>query len=116
MKSALAMAAFLTLSACASTYRPVVDNKTSPQNYEQDLAECRAYAGDDARAGVGAIIGGVIGAGFSVLMFAGAGLKADHVHRGVAALGAITGGLSAMKEQRNIIARCMNGRGYSVLE
>ena len=116
MKSALVMATLLTLSGCASTYRPVVDVRASPQNYEQDLAECRTYAGDDARAGVGAVLGGVIGAGFSVLMFAGSGLKADHVHRGVAAFGAIAGGLSAMKEQRNVVARCMSGRGYSVLE
>jgi hypothetical protein len=112
----LPLIATLTLSACASTYRPTVDPTQSPPRYEQDLAECRQFAGDDARAGVGAIVGGVLGAGISTLMFVGSGLKADHVHTGVAAIGAIFGGLSAMKEQRNIVARCMAGRGYSVLE
>ncbi len=115
-KHAAILMAMLTLSGCASTYRPVVDPTIGRDNYEQDLLDCRKLAGDDARAGVGAVIGGLAGAAISTLAFVGSGLRADHVHRGMAAVGAIAGGLGAMKGQRDVIARCMAGRGYSVLE
>ena len=113
---ALFLSLLLILTGCASTYRPVVDPTIGRDSYEQDLADCRQLAGDDARAGVGAVIGGLAGAALSTLAFVGSGLRADHVHRGMAAVGAIAGGLGAMKGQRDIIARCMSGRGYSVLE
>jgi len=106
----------LTLIGCASTYRPVVDPKVSPVGYERDLKECRDFAGSDARAGAFAIVGGVIGAGIGILAVAGTGLKNDAFRNIGMGVGAISAGLGAMRGQRDIIARCMAGRGYSVLE
>lgn len=112
----VAIATISPLSGCASTYRPVVDSKVSPANYERDLAECRNYAGDDSRAGAIAIIGGVIGAGIGLLAVAGTGLKNDAFRNIGMGVGAVSAGLGAMKGQRDVIARCMAGRGYSVLQ
>lgn len=120
MKNTLIAILCLSLTACASTYRPVVDTAVgagvSPAQYEQDLAQCRTYAGDDARAGVAAIIGGVIGAGIGLLAVAGTGLKNDAFRNVGMGVGAVSAGVGAMKGQRDIIARCMAGRGYSVLQ
>lgn len=115
MKHTLIAILCLSITACASTYRPVVDTKVGPQQYEQDLAECRAYAGDDSRAGVVAVLGGVIGAGFGIIALAGTD-KANAARNIGAAVGALSAGLGAMKGQRDVVARCMAGRGYSVLQ
>ena len=115
MKRILIYTLCLSLTACASTYRPIVDTKVSPAGYEQDLVDCRNYAGSDSRAGVGAIIGGIFGATFGILALAGTD-KANAARNIGMAVGAISGGLGAMQGQRDIIARCMAGRGYSVLQ
>lgn len=114
MKNTLIGILCLSLTACASTYRPVVDSAVSPGNYEQDLAQCRVYAGDDSRAGAIAVVGGIIGAGFGIL--AAAGGNSNSFRNIGAGVGAVSAGLGAMQGQRNVIARCMAGRGYSVLQ
>lgn len=115
-KIALSMALVLTMSACASTYRPVVDSSVSPAGYEKDLSECRAYAGSDSAPIAVAVIGGVIGLAFGALLVAGSGVSGHSVQRFGAAMGAISGGLGAVNQQKQIVARCMAGRGYSVLQ
>ena len=102
------------LSGCAG-YRPVVDMKGVDQaQYEQDLRECQQYAEQVNVAGETAT-GSAVGAAF------GAAVTAVGGGRGTtgAAVGAITGagvgGSHAASGQRQIINRCMTGRGYRVL-
>ena len=117
------MIAAPVLSGCATqntgaSYRPVIDTQgKDPVRLQQDLSECQAYAHQVSsaaeRAAAGALAGALIGAVFA----AAAGAKGYRNES--AAVGALSGGLGAAAEgerdQRNIIRRCMSGRGYSVL-
>jgi len=97
-------------------YDPVVDMSTCANcNYQQDLNQCRSiaanntnYAGNTitsaaAGAGIGAVIGAVMGVDFGSVAIAGA------------AGGAIGGLGNEHLTVNSMIARCMQGRGYSVL-
>ena len=121
MKRYMILTTLLFLTACA-TYRPMVDPQgKSKAQYEYDLRECQCYAeqispeanaliGAGVGAGVGAALGAIVGAFFG---FAGDG----------AAMGAAVGGFGGltqgagdgMRTQIDIIRRCMQGRGWSVL-
>lgn len=107
------------LAACAgANYRPLVDAKMSPPNYEGDLAECQAYASQVAGAGTGAATGAVAGALFGAVLAAAAGNRYD---RGASArvgavAGAAGGGAGGETNQRNVIRTCLAGRGYHVLQ
>jgi len=117
----MAMGLFLLLSSCA-TYRPIVDMQgVDHSRYEQDLAECQAYAAQINAGGeavTGAIIGGVFGA---VLGLAVGAILGDPGEG--AALGAIIGGGSGLasgaaeggRGQIDVIRNCLMGRGYRVL-
>src|SRR6218665_137010 len=108
----------LLLGACAGTgadYRPIVDKPG--RNYNNDLAQCqrlaeqRDYVNGDSMTdtAVGAGVGGVIG----ILSNSWPGAA---VGAGVGALGGATvGGLEAKNDRKNIVIRCMKGRGYTVL-
>jgi hypothetical protein len=101
-----------------ASYTPVVDMKgVDPSRYNQDLAECRAYASQVDASGnavAGALIGGALMAALS-----GAAGNRSYWNQRYAATGAVAGGASAgassLAHQRNIIGRCMVGRGYNVL-
>ena len=119
MKSiALLIACAVLLSGCAvEQYRPVVDNHVSQGSYEADLADCQQLAAQRpaaASAAGGAVFGAVLGG----LLAAAVGLRGDDVGR-VAAWGAVNGGVNGaaygVAEQRDIVARCMAGRGYDVI-
>jgi hypothetical protein len=115
----LALPLVLVLSGCQSSgadYRPIVD-RPGP-NYEADLAACqglakqKSYASEDTalNTGVGvaggALLGGVLGG------WSGAGIGA-----GVGAAGGL--GKSAIDTQSargNIVKKCMEKRGYNVVE
>ncbi len=104
------------VSACTSD-RVIVDERyIDPELYEQDLAECRSYAsqvpiGEEMAKGaaVGAAVGGLLGAVSG---------EHDGAGRGAGA-GAVVGGtekmLSASEEKALVVKRCMQGRGYDVL-
>ncbi|MFH0794938.1 MAG: glycine zipper family protein [bacterium] len=108
--------ASLALAACAS-YRPVVDTKGVDMNkYHVDLGECQQYAGQvdpgehaAVGAAAGAVLGAAIGAIFGNRQTAGQGAAAYGL------LGAAGGGAEGATSQRDIIKRCMAGRGYRVL-
>lgn len=99
-----------------TSYEPVVDqSKCNNCNYQEDLAQCRAiasdntnYAGNTIRsaaggAAIGAIIGAVVGTDIGSVAAAGA-------------TGGAIGGLgNEMLTVNQMIARCMQGRGYNVL-
>lgn len=108
------------LAGCATApggarYEPLIDVKPG-QNYAQDLEQCQAYAERVAGAGTGAAAGAVAGAlamGILSAVLGGGG------HGRWAAVGALTGSASGATagetNQRDVIRRCMAGRGYSVL-
>ena len=111
---AITMACF----GCASVsdhYRPTVDVKNSPANYEQDLAECQQYAQGMMSPETAAVLGAVFG-----LIIGTIANKATHYDGGAyrnvgAAFGAAGGANRAAEGMRETIKRCMQGRGYSVL-
>lgn len=119
----LLLSATLTLVGCATqntgaNYRPIIDNQGKDlARLEQDISECQAYAQQVSSAAERAAAGAVAGALLGAVFAAAAGAKGYRNES--AAVGALSGGLGAAAEgerdQRNIIRRCMNGRGYSVL-
>lgn len=120
--SICALIAVFTLSACATTgvnYRPIVDTKNVDMNkFEADLGECRQYAAQTAGAAERAAAGAAAGAIFGALLAAAAGVRNDRsaVARVGALSGAVSGAAEGETDQRNIIRRCLAGRGYMVLQ
>lgn len=113
-KRSLVIAALaLALSACA--YNPVVD-RPGP-SYQQDLAECRALAEGEAGAGTGAAVGAVGGAVLGEVVGRTGGLMNQRGHMSGlgAALGAMSGAAAGAQAQREVVQRCLIGRGYRVL-
>lgn len=120
MKLLAVAAAAAVLVGCAtnqgygSNFAPMID-RPGP-NYAADLSDCQAYARQMASAGDGAAAGALGGAIFGALLGA-----AFHVgSRDTAwagALGGATGGAARSEtDQRSVIANCMRGRGYAVLQ
>ena len=118
---AAALAAAL-LTGCATApggaqYVPLIDIKPEQgANYSADLTDCQAYAERAVGAGAGAAGGAVAGAlamGILSAVLGGGG------HGRWAAVGALSGAASGAAagetNQRDVIRRCMDGRGYSVL-
>lgn len=113
----IAVAAVLTLSACAhsgANYRPLVDHKMSPANYDQDVSECQAYAKQRANAAIGLAVGAVLGAALSAAVAGNSRYRNDTIAYG-AGLGGTMGAAQANESQESIVKRCMAGRGYAVL-
>lgn len=102
-----------------ANYRPIIDSKGVDFNqYESDLKECQAYATRTQGAGEAAMTGAAVGAVIGGVVAAAAGSRYD---RGATArvggvTGAIGAGAEAEKNQRDIIRRCLGGRGYKVLQ
>lgn len=110
------------LAGCANTganYRPIVDTKgvTDSSKYEADLRECQAFATQTTGAGERAVAGALAGAALGALLAAAAGSRySRNQHAGVGAVaGAAAGAGQGETDQRTIIRRCMDGRGYNVL-
>ena len=91
MKTTTIILSAAILAGCANTgaqYQPLVDSRTQGANYSQDLAECQAYATQRAGAADGAVAGAVFGA--------------------------LLGAAAGEGTQRDIIKRCLAGRGYRI--
>lgn len=110
----------LVLSGCANTasgYRPIVDGYQG-EAYFADLEDCQELArskrydnGDTKTAALaGAVVGGAVGA-----------IDDDSVEGAIvgALLGGLIGGASGAAETRTdrkeIVIRCMSGRGHAVV-
>lgn len=111
LMSALAVA---LVAGCAAHPEPIVDLKgLDPEVFQADLEECRTYADrvDSGEAIVkGAAVGAVIGAAVGAISGnAGGGAG----YGGIA--GATESGQNAEYERRVVFARCLEGRGYRVL-
>ena len=108
--------ACLLLCGCASD-RIIVDRKGIDEaRYQEDLADCQRYASEvdtagamAKSAGVGAVIGGAMGA------ILGDGQAAGRIAGAGAVQGGAAGGLRADREKQQVVRRCLIGRGYKVL-
>ena len=113
--------AVLPLSACAgggAAYVPIIDG---PQNakFQQDIAQCqalaeqRSYNNSDVK--TGAVAGAAVGAVAGLLRRGNS--NSDPLIGG--AVGGVYGGggaaLGTRTERKNIVKRCMSGRGHRVL-
>jgi hypothetical protein len=114
----------VAVSGCATTgtgaqYRPIIDKRGVDFNkFEIDLSQCQEYALSQPSAASSAAAGAVAGAAFMALLAAVAGSKYDS---GAAArvggvTGAVSGAADAESDKREIIRKCLRGRGYSVLK
>jgi len=110
----------ITLTACTSTganYQPIVDG---PQGfgYSKDLSQCkhlaekRGYLNDDVKrhAIAGAVVGGLVGA---IAENNSEGIIGGTIAGGV--LGAGERAWNTNEERKQIVIRCMSGRGHKVV-
>ncbi|NDG19786.1 MAG: glycine zipper family protein [Betaproteobacteria bacterium] len=100
-------------------YRPIVDTRGVDFNkFEADLRDCQQFAHQTASAAESAAAGAVAGALLGAALGAAAGSR--YSRNRTAAVGAVSGAAGAAAQgetdQRNIIRRCLSGRGYSVLQ
>jgi hypothetical protein len=126
-KKLLAIGLAFSVAACAqgggmAPPTPIIDTQgVDAAQYQQDLAQCQQYAqqvsvGEDTAKGVfgGALLGAAMGAAI--------GAATGNPARG-AAVGAAAGGIGggaagagkSVQERKQIVSRCMQGRGYNVL-
>lgn len=122
MKNLIALAAAVAVaSGCAgANYRPVVDTQgVDPARYALDLQECQQFATQRADAAQGALIGAAFLGALGAVLSHNNGLgryNRNAVVADSATMGAVAGVAGAEMTQRNIIIRCLAGRGYRVLE
>jgi outer membrane lipoprotein SlyB len=122
-KKIIVLSSVSILIGCAApqgaNYRPIVDNQDVDFNrYEKDLRDCQSYATQTASAGESAAGGALAGALLGGVLAAAAGKNYSRTNS--ARVGAVTGAVGAGVEgetnQRNIIRRCLSGRGYKILQ
>ena len=114
MKKTAVILSIILLSGCAS-YRPIVDTRGVNQaSYETDLRDCQAYAEQVSPAGHAAV-GAFIGAGLSLAISAILGGDNGTSAAVGAVLGGATGAGGGAEAQVNVIRRCMQNRGFNVL-
>jgi outer membrane lipoprotein SlyB len=124
MKKIIAVTVCLALTACATrpsgeNYQPIIDTKgVDTVRLESDLHECQAYARQVAGAAQQAAAGAVAGALLGAILAAAAGSRySRNQHAAVGAVaGMSSGAVAGERDQRDIIRRCMAGRGYNVLQ
>ncbi|WP_039018165.1 hypothetical protein [Halocynthiibacter namhaensis] len=120
IRAVLLTGLILTAAACGQNEvdKPLVLDGVANASYNNDLGQCRAiaanYRAEDLRRGAigGAVIGGIVGV-------------ADDNSNDVAgaltgvAIGGLIGAAEASEEldglRRNVIIRCMMGRGHPVI-
>lgn len=122
------LATLLLLTACSTT-PPLIDLKASdtPENYQTDYIECQALV-DQNHSVVEETLwdttkGVVLGATAAFIMYK-AGVGADvpmgwAIGSGAAVGGITSGGFGAYEEvqtKRGLTIKCLEGRGYKVIE
>lgn len=111
----VAVASFaLLVAGCVAHPEPIVDLKgLDPDVFAADLEECEAYANEVSVAGgaaKGAAAGAVIGAATGAISGnAGEGAGYGAIYGGTGT------GVEAQREKKYVFARCLEGRGYRVL-
>lgn len=108
------VAATLFVAGCVAHPDPIVDLKgLDPDVFATDLEECEGYANE-----VSVAEGAVTGAAAGAVIGAATGAISGNAGEG-AGYGAIYGGtgtgMEAQREKKYVFARCLEGRGYRVL-
>ncbi len=109
----ISVSAILFLAACSSgvNYDPIIDGQKNMQYYS-DLNVCQNYAEQQTMTPSGTFLGAAAGA-----LINSGGDRTD-IAQG-AAIGAGTGAAvdvgATIARQKDIIRKCMRGRGYKVL-
>jgi len=120
MKNKSLLILIVLLVGCAgANYRPIIDTQGIDFNrYEFDLQQCQQFATQTGDAGQKAAVGAAAGAilGSVLAAAAGGGYDRSASARVGAVTGAVSGGAQGENDQRNIIRRCLSGRGYRVLQ
>jgi len=106
----------LLATGCASS--PIIDPKSSksPQNYYADRTECEAISSEVSYGWEmfkGAVIQGFVGA---LVGAAGGGHGAEIGAASGAIVGAGKGAYDTNHSRAGIVRKCLEGRGYSVLQ
>ena len=102
------------LCSCAG-HQPIVDTKgVDMSNYQADLAECQAYA-RQINAGKETAVGAGVGAALGWALSAVSGNEKNVGAKVGAVSGGAAGAGRAATTQKNVIAGCLRGRGYKVL-
>ena len=121
MKTLIIAPLVLSLAACATapgnTFVADLHGKDLGQ-YNIDLGECEQYAATRPTTGEAAASGAVAGAIFGAIVMAVLTDSSDYLARGAGAGavgGAATSAGDASQTRKQIVGRCMEGRGYSVL-
>jgi outer membrane lipoprotein SlyB len=117
------MAIILTVTVGCASYRPIIDRQSiyDTGRYEQDLAECQTYAQQidpGTNAAIGAVGGAAVGAALGAIVGAFFGCPGETAGFGAALFGAgggLQGAGQSAQAQKDIVIRCMQGRGYRVL-
>lgn len=110
----ITIATAIGLAGCAAHPEPIVDMKgVDPVRFEQDQAECAAYA-DQVDPAKGAAKGAVAGAAVGAATGAISG-SADRGAGYGGIWGATRSGMRGNAEKQAVFKRCLRGRGYRVL-
>jgi len=109
-----ATASLVLLAGCVAQREPIVDLKgIDPEVFQTDLEECRVYARQVSVA-ESVVVGAAVGAAVGALAGAISGDAGEGAGYG-GIYGGTVSGLDADREQRAVFARCLEGRGYRVL-
>ncbi len=118
----IAVLTSLSLTACANgaaNYTPIIDAPAGPQ-LQADLADCQSLAAQNSVFNDNTLATALVGAGVGALVGLSSGYDVDAEDALVgAAIGGAAGGGAGVFQgrsgQKDIVIRCMAGRGYKVL-
>lgn len=97
-------------------YRPVVDRAMCKDcDYETDVSQCQQLAGRNTRYIGNTLASAAVGAGIGAAIAAVVGVDVGIVAAGGATGGAIGGLGNESVTHYQMVVRCMQGRGYSVV-
>jgi hypothetical protein len=130
MRRALAVtAAACTLGGCAAPgtpgsgsghgYTPIIDMAgVDRARYDADLTHCRSLAQqiDAGAAGAEGVIAGAVIAGALASAFGGGRYAVGQNMQAGGLVGGAQAGAAAAKRQESVVANCLIGRGYRVLD
>lgn len=106
------------LAGCGTTDRkPIVDTHGAPPSrYHADLEDCRVIAGqvDSGREIFIQSLAGALFVGAFGIFFGNTDFAAQAIGTG-ALMGATTGAGSAIEQRNTVLRKCLQGRGYTVL-
>ena len=117
LRIAMALAgltAAVAIGGCAAHPDPIVDtNGVDPERYAEDWAECEAYT-EEVLIAEGVVKGSVVGAAVGAAAGAISGDAAEGAAYG-GLYGGTRSGLDADRMRQRVFKRCLENRGYDVL-